>query len=71
MSFFIKASIEALKRFPAINASIDGEDIIYHGYYDVGIAVASPCGLIVPVLRDADQLDFAGIESDAAEFWAK
>ncbi|RLA23489.1 MAG: dihydrolipoamide succinyltransferase, partial [Gammaproteobacteria bacterium] len=54
MSFFIKASIEALKRFPAINASIDGEDIIYHGYYDIGIAVASPRGLIVPVLRDAD-----------------
>ena len=71
MSFFIKASIEALKRFPAINASIDGEDIIYHGYYDVGIAVASPRGLIVPVLRDADQLDFAGIEKNIVDFGAK
>jgi len=71
MSFFIKASIEALKRFPAINASIDDEDIIYHGYYDVGIAVASPRGLIVPVLRDADQLDFAGIEKNIVDFGAK
>ncbi len=71
MSFFIKASIEALKRFPAINASIDGEDIIYHGYYDVGIAVASPRGLIVPVLRDADQLDFAGIEKNIVDFGEK
>jgi len=71
MSFFIKASIEALKRFPVINASIDGEDIIYHGYYDVGIAVASPRGLIVPVLRDADQLDFAGIEKNIVDFGAK
>ncbi|NOR80278.1 MAG: 2-oxoglutarate dehydrogenase complex dihydrolipoyllysine-residue succinyltransferase [Methyloprofundus sp.] len=71
MSFFIKASIEALKRFPAINASIDGEDIIYHGYYDVGIAVASPRGLIVPVLRDADQLDFAGIEKNIVDFGTK
>jgi 2-oxoglutarate dehydrogenase E2 component (dihydrolipoamide succinyltransferase) len=68
MSFFIKASIEALKRFPAINASIDGDDIIYHGYYDVGIAVSSPRGLIVPVLRDADQLDFAGIEKNIVNF---
>jgi len=71
MSFFIKASIEALKRFPAINASIDGEDIIYHGYYDIGIAVASPRGLIVPVLRDADQLDFAGIEKNIVDFGGK
>ncbi|GAW87181.1 2-oxoglutarate dehydrogenase E2 component [Bathymodiolus platifrons methanotrophic gill symbiont] len=71
MSFFIKASIEALKLFPAINASIDGEDIIYHGYYDVGIAVASPRGLIVPVLRDADQLDFAGIEKNIVDFGEK
>lgn len=71
MSFFIKASIEALKRFPAINASIDGDDIIYHGYYDVGIAVASPRGLIVPVLRDADQLDFAGIEKNIVDFGEK
>lgn len=71
MSFFIKASIDALKHFPAINASIDGEDIIYHGYYDVGIAVASPRGLIVPVLRDADQLDFAGIEKNIVDFSTK
>jgi len=71
MSFFIKASIEALKHFPAINASIDGDDIIYHGYYDVGIAVSSPRGLIVPVLRNADQLDFAGIEKNIVDFGAK
>ncbi len=71
MSFFIKASIEALKRYPAINASIDGHDIIYHGYYDVGIAVSSPRGLIVPVLRDADQLDFAGIEKNIVDFGEK
>jgi 2-oxoglutarate dehydrogenase E2 component (dihydrolipoamide succinyltransferase) len=71
MSFFVKASIEALKRFPAINASIDDNDIIYHGYYDIGIAVATPRGLIVPVLRDADQLDFAGIEQSIAGFGEK
>jgi 2-oxoglutarate dehydrogenase E2 component (dihydrolipoamide succinyltransferase) len=71
MSFFVKASIEALKRFPAINASIDGNDIIYHGYYDFGIAVSTPRGLIVPVLHDADQLDFAGIEKGIAEFGEK
>jgi 2-oxoglutarate dehydrogenase E2 component (dihydrolipoamide succinyltransferase) len=71
MSFFVKASIEALKRFPAINASIDGNDIIYHGYYDMGIAVSTPRGLIVPVLRDADQLDFAGIEKSIADFGEK
>jgi len=71
MSFFVKASIEALKRFPAINASIDGNDIIYHGYYDLGIAVSTPRGLIVPVLRDADQLDFAGIEKSIADFGEK
>ena len=71
MSFFVKASIEALKRFPGINASIDGNDIIYHGYYDIGIAVSSPRGLIVPVVRDADQLDFAGIEKSIAEFGGK
>lgn len=71
MSFFIKASIEALKRYPAINASIDGQDIIYHGYYDIGIAVSSPRGLIVPVLRDADQLDFSGIEKNIVDFGAK
>jgi 2-oxoglutarate dehydrogenase E2 component (dihydrolipoamide succinyltransferase) len=71
MSFFVKASIEALKRFPAINASIDGNDIIYHGYYDIGIAISTPRGLIVPVLRDADQLDFAGIEKGIVDFGEK
>jgi len=71
MSFFVKASIEALKRFPTINASIDGNDIIYHGYYDIGIAVSTPRGLIVPVLRDADQLDFAGIEKSIADYGKK
>ncbi len=71
MSFFVKASIEALKRFPAINASIDGNDIIYHGYYDIGIAVTTPRGLIVPILRDADQLDFAGIEKGIQDFGSK
>lgn len=71
MSFFVKASIEALKRFPAINASIDDNDIIYHGYYDIGIAVSTERGLIVPVLRDADQLDFAGIEQSIVDFGAK
>ena len=71
MSFFVKASIEALKRFPTINASIDGGDIVYHGYYDIGIAVSTPRGLIVPVLRDADQLDFAGIEKSIADYGKK
>ena len=68
MSFFIKASIEALKKFPAVNASIDGNDIIYHGYYDIGVAVGSPRGLVVPILRDADQLSFAGIEQKIKEY---
>ncbi|MDD5274487.1 MAG: 2-oxoglutarate dehydrogenase complex dihydrolipoyllysine-residue succinyltransferase [Methylovulum sp.] len=71
MSFFVKASIEALKKFPAINASIDGNDIIYHGYYDLGIAVSTPRGLIVPVLHDVDQLDFAGIEKSIADYGEK
>ena len=71
MSFFVKASIEALKHFPAINASIDGSEIIYHGYYDLGIAVSTPRGLIVPVLHDADQLDFAGIEKSIASYGEK
>ena len=71
MSFFVKAAIEGLKRFPTVNASIDGSDIIYHGYYDMGIAVSTERGLIVPVLRDADQLDFAGIENSIADFGAK
>lgn len=71
MSFFVKASIEALKHFPAVNASIDGQDIIYHGYYDIGIAVSTPRGLIVPVIRDVDQLDFAGIEKSIADYGQK
>jgi len=71
MSFFIKASIEALKKYPAINASIDDNDIIYHGYYDMGIAVSTDRGLIVPVIRDADQLDFAGIEKSIVEYGTK
>lgn len=71
MSFFVKASIEALKRFPAVNASIDSTDIIYHGYYDIGIAISTERGLIVPILRDADQLDFAGIEKGITDFGAK
>lgn len=62
MSFFTKASVEALKRFPAVNASIDGSDIVYHDYFDIGIAVSSSRGLVVPVLRDADQLGYADIE---------
>jgi len=66
MSFFVKASIEALKRFPAVNASIDGEDIVYHGFFDIGVAVASPRGLVVPVLRNADQMSLAEIEKGIA-----
>lgn len=68
MSFFVKASVEALKRFPAVNGSIDGSDIIYHGYYDIGIAVSSPRGLVVPILRNADQLSFAEVENTIADF---
>ncbi len=68
MSFFVKTVVEALKRFPAINASIDGKDIIYHGYYDIGVAVSTERGLLVPVLRDADQLSFAEIEQAIANF---
>ena len=64
MSFFVKAVVEALKRFPDVNASIDGSDIIYHGYFDIGIAVSSPRGLVVPVMRDVDTLSFAGIEAN-------
>jgi 2-oxoglutarate dehydrogenase E2 component (dihydrolipoamide succinyltransferase) len=68
MSFFVKAAVEALKRFPAVNGSIDGSDIIYHGYYDIGIAVSSPRGLVVPILRDADQMSIADIEKTIADF---
>ena len=68
MSFFVKASVAALKKFPVVNASIDGNDIVYHGYFDIGIAVGSPRGLVVPILRDADELSFAAIEKKIAEF---
>ncbi|TJY60845.1 2-oxoglutarate dehydrogenase complex dihydrolipoyllysine-residue succinyltransferase [Sinimarinibacterium sp. CAU 1509] len=68
MSFFVKAAIEALKKFPVLNASVDGNDIIYHGYYDIGIAVSSERGLVVPILRDADQLSMAEIEKAIADF---
>jgi 2-oxoglutarate dehydrogenase E2 component (dihydrolipoamide succinyltransferase) len=68
MSFFVKAAIAALKRYPLINASIDGKDVIYHGYFDVGIAVGSPRGLVVPILRDADQMTIADIEKTIADF---
>lgn len=71
MGFFVKAVIESLKRYPAVNGSIDGNDIIYHGYYDIGIAVASPRGLVVPILRDADQMSLADIEKTIGEFGKK
>jgi 2-oxoglutarate dehydrogenase E2 component (dihydrolipoamide succinyltransferase) len=71
MSFFVRAAVEALKRFPAVNASIDGDDIIYHGYQDIGVAVSSPRGLVVPVLRNADGLSFAEIEKSIGDFGAK
>lgn len=71
MSFFTKAAVEALKEFPAVNASIDGTDILYHNYYDVGIAIGSERGLVVPVLRNADQLSMAGIEKQIRDYAAK
>ena len=71
MSFFVRASIEALKRFPAVNASIDGNDIVYHGYQDIGVAVSSPRGLVVPVLRNADNMGLAGIEKEIRSFGEK
>ncbi|MCI0654493.1 MAG: 2-oxoglutarate dehydrogenase complex dihydrolipoyllysine-residue succinyltransferase [Methylococcaceae bacterium] len=71
MPFFVKASVEALKQFPVVNASIDKQDIIYHGYYDIGIAVASDRGLVVPIVRDANTLDFAAIENKINEFGKK
>ena len=71
MSFFVKAAIEALKRYPAVNASIDGNDIVYHDFYDVGIAASSPRGLVVPVLRDVDQMSFAGVEKSIGEYGQK
>jgi 2-oxoglutarate dehydrogenase E2 component (dihydrolipoamide succinyltransferase) len=68
MSFFVKAAVYALRKFPLVNASIDGNDIIYHGYYDIGIAVGSPRGLVVPIVRNADQLSLADIEKTIADF---
>jgi len=71
MSFFVKAAVAALKKYPIINASVDGNDIVYHGYFDIGIAVGSPRGLVVPILRNADQMSFADIEKKIAEFGQK
>jgi 2-oxoglutarate dehydrogenase E2 component (dihydrolipoamide succinyltransferase) len=71
MSFFVRASIEALKRFPAVNASIDGSDVVYHGYQDIGVAVSSPRGLVVPVLRNADHMGLAQIEAQIREYGMK
>ena len=71
MSFFVKAAVHALKKFPVLNASVDGNDIVYHGYFDIGIAVGSPRGLVVPILRNADQMSFADIEKKIAEFGKK
>jgi 2-oxoglutarate dehydrogenase E2 component (dihydrolipoamide succinyltransferase) len=71
MGFFVKAVVEALKRFPAVNGSIDGNDIVYHGYYDIGVAVSSPRGLVVPILRDVDQMSLADIEKTIGEFGKK
>jgi 2-oxoglutarate dehydrogenase E2 component (dihydrolipoamide succinyltransferase) len=68
MGFFVKAAVHALKKFPAVNASIDGADIVYHGYFDIGIAVGSPRGLVVPIIRDADQLSIAEVEAAIADF---
>ena len=71
MSFFVKAAVQALKKYPVLNASIDGNDIVYHGYFDIGVAVGSPRGLVVPVIRNADQMTFAEIEKKIAEFGVK
>ena len=71
MSFFVKAAVAALKRYPVLNASVDGNDIVYHGYFDIGIAVGSPRGLVVPIIRNADQLSFADIELKIAEYGNK
>ena len=71
MSFFVKAATHALKKFPLLNASVDGNDIVYHGYFDIGIAVSSPRGLVVPILRDVDQMNLADIEKKIAEYGAK
>ncbi|MFW6168146.1 MAG: 2-oxoglutarate dehydrogenase complex dihydrolipoyllysine-residue succinyltransferase, partial [Ralstonia sp.] len=71
MSFFVKAAVHALKKYPVINASVDGNDIVYHGYFDIGIAVGSPRGLVVPILRNADQMSLADIEKKIAEYGVK
>jgi len=71
MSFFVKAAVAALKKYPIVNASVDGKDIIYHGYFDIGIAVGSPRGLVVPILRNADQMSIADIEKAIADFGAR
>ena len=71
MSFFVKSAVAALKKYPIINASVDGNDIVYHGYFDIGIAVGSPRGLVVPILRNADQMSFADIEKKIADFGQK
>ncbi|MFM1989621.1 MAG: hypothetical protein RJA99_2578 [Pseudomonadota bacterium] len=71
MSFFVKAAVHALKKYPVVNASIDGTDIVYHGYFDIGVAVGSPRGLVVPVVRNADQMNFAQIEKQIAEYGKK
>lgn len=71
MSFFVKAAVHALKKYPVLNASVDGNDIVYHGFFDIGIAVGSPRGLVVPIIRNADQLTFAEIEKKIAEFGQK
>jgi 2-oxoglutarate dehydrogenase E2 component (dihydrolipoamide succinyltransferase) len=68
MSFFVKAAVVALKRYPVVNASIDGNDVIYHGYFDVGVAVGSPRGLVVPIIRNVDQMSLADIEKQIADF---
>ncbi|MBT3091987.1 MAG: 2-oxoglutarate dehydrogenase complex dihydrolipoyllysine-residue succinyltransferase [Candidatus Thiodiazotropha endolucinida] len=71
MAFFVKATVEALKQYPIINATVDGDDILYHGYFDIGIAVSSPRGLVVPILRDADQLSFAAVEQRIKDYGTK
>ena len=71
MSFFVKAAVAALKKYPVLNATVDGNDIVYHGYFDIGIAVGSPRGLVVPILRNADQMSFADIEKKIAEYGNK
>ena len=71
MSFFVKAAVAALKKYPVVNASVDGKDIVYHGYFDIGIAIGSPRGLVVPILRDADQMSIADIEKAIVDYAVK